>query len=91
MIDVSLGTQRFIMQTYSSAVEVFLGREDPCLVLGNALDLVTPLACNLDSSLNCLSTGVHGHDHVKAQHRCDLLGEAGEDIVVECARAEGES
>lgn len=76
---------------YCSAVEVLLCGEDPGLVLRNALDLVSPFARNLDSGLHGLSTSVHGQDHLEAQHRSDLLGEAGEDIVVECARAERQS
>jgi hypothetical protein len=76
---------------YCSAVEVLLCREDPGLVLGNALDLVSPLTRNLDSGLHSLSTGVHGQDHLETQHRSDLLSKAREDIVVECARAERQS
>ena len=76
---------------HCSAVEVLLCGEDPGLVLRNALDLVSPFACNLYSSLYSLSTSVHGQDHLETQHRGDLLSEAGEDIVVECARAERQS
>lgn len=76
---------------YCSTVEVLLRGEDPGLILRNALDLVSPFACNLDGSLHSLSTSVHGQDHLETQHRGDLLGEAREDIVVECARAQRES
>lgn len=72
-------------------MEVLLGGEDPGLVLRNALDLVSPFACNLDSGLHSLSTSVHGQNHLETQHRSDLLGKAREDIVVECARAQRES
>jgi hypothetical protein len=53
---------------YCSAVEVLLCGEDPGLVLRNALDLVSPLARNLDSGLYSLSTSVHGQNHLETQH-----------------------
>lgn len=68
-------------------MEVVLGAQDNRLVLWNTLDLVSPLASNLDTRLDGLGTGVHGQDHVEAEVAGDELGEAGEDVIVECARA----
>lgn len=76
---------------YCPAVEVFLYREDKSLVLWDALDLVTPFSCNLDSRLYSLSARVHGQDHLKAHHLGDSLGETREDIVVEGAGTKSES
>lgn len=70
------------------AVEVLLHTEHKRLVLGNALGLVSPLARNLDSRLYRFCASVHGQNHVEAGHARDLLGELGEDIVVECSAAE---
>lgn len=72
-------------------MEVLGGSKDEGLVLRNTLDLVCPLASNLDGSLDGLSTGAHGQTHVVAENLLDLLGPLGEDIVVESARAEGEA
>ena len=69
-------------------MEVFLHREDEGLVLRNALDLVSPLARNLDCRLDGLGARVHGQDHVEAKQLGRILGEAGEDIVVEGPAAE---
>lgn len=69
--------------TYSSAVEVLSSAKDQCLALLNALDLVSPLAGNLDGSLRGLGTGVHGQHHVVAEDAADLFGPLGENIVVE--------
>lgn len=76
---------------YSSAVEVILSTQDDSLVLGNALDLVTPLAGDLDASLDRLGTSVHGHNHVEAEVAGDELGKAREDIIVESAGAQSEA
>ena len=57
----------------------------------DTLDLVRPLAGNLDGRLDRLGTSVHGQNHVVAEHLADLFGPAGEDIVVESARAEGQT
>jgi len=73
------------------AVEVLLHAEHQRLVLGNALGLVSPLARNLDGRLHGFCAGVHGQHHVEAGHARDLLGELGEDIVVECSAAEGQA
>ena len=70
-------------------MEVLLYREYQRLVLWYALHLVTPLARNLDCCLYCLSTCVHGEDHVEAEQLGGILSEAREDIVVEGATAEG--
>lgn len=65
--------------------------EDQGLALLNALDLVCPLAGNLDGRLGGLGTGVHGQHHVVAEDVADLFGPLGEDIVVEGARAQGQA
>ena len=78
------------MSTYGTSVEVVLDAEDNGLVWRDALDLVPPLAGNLDTGLDGLSTGVHGQDHVVAEILGDELGELGEDIVVEGPGAESE-
>lgn len=68
-------------------MEVVLRTEDHRLVLGDALDLVTPLAGDLEAGLDRLRTGVHGEDHVEPKVLGDHFGELGEDIVIERARA----
>jgi hypothetical protein len=72
-------------------VEVLLDREDQSLVLGDALDFVSPLARNLHCGLNSLSTSVHGQDHVESKQLGGVLGEAWEHIVVEGTTAESQS
>lgn len=64
-------------------MEVLGSAKDQCLALLNALDLVSPLAGNLDGSLRGLGTGVHGQHHVVTEDAADLLGPLGENIVVE--------
>ena len=71
-------------------MEVLLYRKNKSLVLWDALDLVSPFPCNLDSGLYGLSARVHGQDHLKAQHLGDSLGETREDIVVEGAGTKSE-
>lgn len=69
-------------------MKVFGNAKDQCLALLNALDLVSPLAGNLDGRLGSLSAGVHGQHHVVAEDVADLLGPLGEHIVVEGSRAQ---
>jgi hypothetical protein len=69
-------------------VEVLSHREDQSLILRYSLDLVAPLARDLDRSLHRLGSRVHGQDHVEAKQLGSILGEAGEHIVVECSAAE---
>lgn len=76
---------------HCAAVEVLLDREDEGFVLGNALDLVSPFPGDLYGSLDRFGARVHGQNHLEAQHLGDKLGEAGEDIIVKCARAESET
>lgn len=68
-------------------MEVVFGTQDYRLILWNALDLVTPLARNLDARLDCLSASIHGQDHVVAKELGDEFGEPGEYIIVEGPRA----
>lgn len=72
-------------------MEVVEGREDECLVLLDALDLVRPLAGNLDGRLNRLGARVHGQNHIVAKHLADLLSPLGKDVIVKGARAEGQA
>lgn len=72
-------------------MEVIEGGEDQCFALRHVLHLVSPLPRNLDGSLYSLCAGVHGQRHVIAKHLLHLLGPDGEDIVVECARGQGQT
>lgn len=69
-------------------MEVVLCAEDQSLVLLYTLNLVRPLASNLDSRLNGLGTSVHRENHIVAKHLPNLLRPLGEDIVVESTRAQ---
>jgi hypothetical protein len=69
-------------------MEVLLHGEDQGLILWNTLNLVSPFARNLDGCFDGLGTCVHGKDHVKAKQLGRILGEAGEDIIVEGTTAE---
>lgn len=71
-------------------MKVVESREDQSLSFGHLLDLVCPLARNLDGRLYRLSTGVHGKHHVIAEQLLHLLRPDGEDVVVECARGQGQ-
>jgi hypothetical protein len=75
--------------TYSTTVEVVLSAQDNRLVLRDTLHLVSPLPSDLDTRLDRLGTRVHGQDHVEAEVAGDELRKAGEDVIVECARAQG--
>jgi hypothetical protein len=70
-------------------VEVLSNREYQRLILWDALDLVSPLARNLDGGLHCLSSGIHWQDHVKPKQLGCILGEAWKNIIVECSTAKG--
>jgi len=69
-------------------VEVVGGAKDEGLALLDALDLVGPLAGDLDGRLDGLGARVHGQHHVEAEQAADLLGPDGEHVVVEGARAQ---
>lgn len=77
--------------TNSTAVEIVLNAQHNGFIVGDSLDLVTPLSGNLDTSLDGFSTGVHGQNHVIAKVLSDELCKFGEDIIVECSRAESQS
>lgn len=72
-------------------MEVLRSSKDESLIGRDTLDLVSPLAGELDGRLDSLSTSVHGQNHVVAKHLVDLLSPLGEDIVVEGAGAEGQT
>lgn len=72
-------------------MEVVRDGKDEGLVLLNALDLVSPLAGNLDGGLGGLGASVHGQNHVVAKDIADLFSPLGEDVIVESAGAESEN
>lgn len=72
-------------------MEVVLCAKHNSLVLGNALDLVSPFAGDLDAGLNSLGTSVHGQDHVEAEIACNKLGKAREDVIVESTGAQSDT
>ena len=76
---------------YRPPVKVVGGAEDEGLALLDALDLVGPLAGDLDGGLDGLGARVHGQHHVEAEDAADLLGPHGEHVVVEGARAQGQA
>ena len=71
-------------------MEIVLGTDNQRLVLWDSLNLISPLARDLDARLDGFSTGVHGQDHVITKELGDELGEPGKHIVVEGAGAEGQ-
>ena len=73
-----------------AAVEVALHGDDRGLAGRDALDLVAPLAADLDRGLDGLGAGVHRQDHVLAGQAAQRLGEAGELVVEERAAGERE-
>lgn len=77
--------------TYCATVEVVFRTQNDGLVLWDSLDLVTPLASDLDARLDGLGTCVHGQYHVKAKVAGDELSEAGEHVIVESARTQCDS
>lgn len=68
-------------------MEVFRNAENQGFSLRDIFRLVSPFAGDLDGGFDGFGASVHGHDHVKVEILCDELGEAGEDIIVECSRA----
>lgn len=72
-------------------MEVVLRAQDNGLIFRNALGLVSPFAGNFNSCLDGLGAGVHGHHHLKAKVASDELGEARENVIVECTGAQGYS
>ena len=68
-----------------AAVEVALHGDDGGLAGRDALDLVAPLAADLDGGLDGLGAGVHRQDHVLAGQPAQGLGEAAELVVEERA------
>ena len=69
-------------------MEVVLGAQHNGLVLGNTLDLVSPLASDLDAGLDGFGAGVHGQHQIKAKEFSDKFSESGEDIIVESPGAQ---
>lgn len=69
-------------------MEVVLRTQHNGLVLGNTLDLVSPLASDLDAGLDGFGAGVHGQHQVKAKEFSDEFGESGKNIIVESAGAQ---
>lgn len=77
--------------TYRATMEIVLGTEHHRLVLGNTLDLVPPLARDLDTRLNRLGSRVHGQDHVESEELGDKLGKPWENIIIKGARTKGDT
>lgn len=72
-------------------MEVVLSTQDNGLVLWDALNLVSPLPGDLDTSLHSLRTGVHRQDHVKTKELGDKLRKPGENVIVEGAGTKSQS
>src|SRR5829696_6632905 len=68
-----------------AAVEVAAGHDDPRLVGGHALDLVAPLAADLDGGLDGLGAGVHGEHQLLATEVTERGAEISELVVDERA------
>src|SRR5690625_2851123 len=66
-----------------AAMEVVACNDDSRLVCRYALDLVTPLARDLEPSLDGLRAGVHGQHHVLVGQVCQRLGEGPQYVVME--------
>jgi hypothetical protein len=64
-------------------VEVAVEDHDDGLAVGDALDLVAPLAGGLDRGLDGLGAGVHRQHHVHAGQRGQLGAERPELVVLE--------
>lgn len=73
-------------QTYRATVKVIRCSKDERLALGHTLDLVRPLARNLDGCLDRFGSGIHGQNHVVAENMANLLRPFGKDIIVKSAR-----
>lgn len=71
-------------------MEVLGDAEDEGFVFGDAFHLVAPFPGDLDCSFDGLGAGVHGEHHIELEVAGYEFGEAGEDIVVEGSRAEGQ-
>ncbi len=73
------------------AVEVVGGDHDRRPALGDALDLVGPLARHLHRALHRLGAGVHGQHHLLPGQRRQPLREARQLVVVERPRGQRET
>ena len=69
-------------------VEIIGADDDLCLALGDAFDLVAPLARRLHGSLDRLGARVHGQRHVVAGELVQFLVKQGELVVAEGARGQ---
>ena len=69
-------------------MEVVGADDDLGLALGNALDLVAPLARGLDGGLDRLGAGVHGQRHVEAGQLVQFLVEQRQLVVAKGARGQ---
>ena len=73
-----------------AAVEVALRHDDLALGIGDALDVVAPLARGLDGGLHRLRPAIHGQRLVEAGERAQLLQQDGQAVVAEGPRGEGQ-
>ncbi len=71
-----------------AAVEVVGADDDLGLAVGNAFDLVAPLARGLDRGLDGLGAGVHGQRHVEAGEVVQFFVEQRQLVVAEGARGQ---
>ena len=69
-------------------MEVVLRTQNNGLVLGNTLDLVSPLASDLDAGLDGFRAGVHGQHQIKAKVFSNKFGKPGENVIVESPGAQ---
>lgn len=72
-------------------MEVVFADDDLGLAFGDALDLVAPLAGDLERRLDGLGAGVHGQNHLEAGELGKLLVEERELVVAEGARGKGDA
>ena len=77
--------------TIRRTVEVLLDGQDDSLVLGNSLDLVSPLSRHLHSGFDRFSSSVHRENHLETGELGEELREGTEGGGVECSGRESES
>ncbi len=66
-------------------MKVVVGHNDIRPARGNALDIGAPLACDLETALDCFGAGIHGQHHVFAAQPGKRGAEWPEIVGMECA------
>mmetsp|Transcript_243 Transcript_243/g.711 ORF Transcript_243/g.711 Transcript_243/m.711 type:complete len:286 (-) Transcript_243:171-1028(-) len=87
----TLTALRIVAQRYRSqcaTMEATLGTDNSSTSFFDALLHVAPLASNLETSFDSLSTGVHWKHHIIAKHLSDALGKLRKLVIVEGTRAQ---